>query len=189
MTILDENSRIKEKWICCFQGKQGQQNKMWGGALCQGAAIGGPPWEPVLLFNDPSWSAVVFFFRKTVNGHVQRIFLGFASGVMIAASVWSLLIPAIEEAEASGGIGGLPARRVCFGGAVSFPAGRFLPHFHPEAHKTEGVPVHWRRTTLLVSAVTLHNIPEGMAVGYPLLWRLSTAIRDFIRRLLLWRWV
>ncbi len=111
-------------------------------------------------------SAVVFFFRKTVNGHVQRIFLGFASGVMIAASVWSLLIPAIEEAEASGGIGWLPAAGgFVLGALFLFLLDRFLPHFHPEAHKTEGVPVHWRRTTLLVSAVTLHNIPEGMAVG------------------------
>ena len=82
-------------------------------------------------------SAVVFFFRKTVNGHVQRIFLGFASGVMIAASVWSLLIPAIEEAEASGGIGWLPAAGgFVLGALFLFLLDRFLPHFHPEAHKT-----------------------------------------------------
>ena len=111
-------------------------------------------------------AAVVFLFRKTMNGHIQRVFLGFASGVMIAASIWSLLIPAIEETEASGGIGWLPAAGGFILGALFlFLLDRFMPHFHPEAHKTEGVPVPWRRTTLLVSAVTLHNIPEGMAVG------------------------
>lgn len=111
-------------------------------------------------------AALVFFFRKTVSATVQRVFLGFAAGVMIAASVWSLLIPAIEEAEAAGGIGWIPAA----GGfvlGIAFLMGLdfLLPHLHLDAKRPEGVKSSWKRTTLLVLAVTLHNIPEGMAVG------------------------
>ena len=112
-------------------------------------------------------AAMVFFFRrKEADPHLQRIFLGFAAGVMIAASVWSLLIPSIEEAEAQGMAGWLPA-------AIGFTAGglflllldRLLPHLHPGASEAEGLPSSLHRTTMLVLAVTLHNIPEGMAVG------------------------
>ena len=111
-------------------------------------------------------AAVVFFFRKKVNIGIQRIFLGFAAGVMIAASIWSLLIPAIDQAEKAGGIGWIPAA----GGfvlGILFLVGldSLLPHLHPGAKDPEGVPSSFKRTTLLVFAVTLHNIPEGMAVG------------------------
>lgn len=111
-------------------------------------------------------SAVVFLFRREINSHIQRIFLGFAAGVMIAASVWSLLIPAIEEASAAGGIGWIPAAGGFLLGVV-FLMGldSLLPHLHPGSQKAEGVSASWKRTTLLVLAVTLHNIPEGMAVG------------------------
>lgn len=111
-------------------------------------------------------SAVVFLFRREINSHIQRIFLGFAAGVMIAASVWSLLIPAIEEAAAAGGIGWIPAAGGFLLGVV-FLMGldSLLPHLHPGSQKAEGVSASWKRTTLLVLAVTLHNIPEGMAVG------------------------
>lgn len=111
-------------------------------------------------------SAMVFFFRKTVSAGIQRIFLGFAAGVMIAASVWSLLIPAIEEAEASGGVGWVPAAGgFALGIAFLMGVDFLLPHLHLGARSPEGLHSSWKRTTLLVLAVTLHNIPEGMAVG------------------------
>ena len=111
-------------------------------------------------------AAMVFFFWKAVNAKIQRIFLGFAAGVMIAASVWSLLIPAIEEAESTGGIGWIPAAGgFVLGIAFLMLMDVLLPHLHLDANKPEGLKSSWKRTTLLVLAVTLHNIPEGMAVG------------------------
>ncbi len=116
-------------------------------------------------------ASVVFFFRKEVNQAVQRIFLGFAAGVMIAASVWSLLIPAIEEAESAGGIGWVPAAGgFVLGVLFLIVLDSLLPHLHadmsnPKGNEAEGISSTWKRTTLLVMAVTLHNIPEGMAVG------------------------
>lgn len=111
-------------------------------------------------------AAMVFFFRGKVNDGIQRIFLGFAAGVMIAASVWSLLIPAIDEAQAQGQIGWLPAAGgFLLGGAFLLILDSLLPHLHPGSKEQEGVSASWKRTTLLVFAVTLHNIPEGMAVG------------------------
>ena len=111
-------------------------------------------------------AAMVFLFRKRANPLIQRIFLGFAAGVMIAASVWSLLIPAIEEAEQNGGIGWIPAAGGFVLGIVFLMLmDSLLPHLHPDAKEPEGISSGWKRTTLLVSAVTLHNIPEGMAVG------------------------
>ncbi len=111
-------------------------------------------------------SAMVFFFWKAVNAKIQRIFLGFAAGVMVAASVWSLLIPAIEEAESTGGIGWIPAAGgFILGIAFLMMMDVLLPHLHLDANQPEGLKSSWKRTTLLVLAVTLHNIPEGMAVG------------------------
>ncbi|MDR2655649.1 MAG: ZIP family metal transporter [Oscillospiraceae bacterium] len=111
-------------------------------------------------------AATVFFFHKSEAGKFQTVFLGFAAGVMIAASIWSLLIPSIEETEARGGIGWIPA---AFGFilGVLFLLGldRLIPHLHPGSNMIEGLPSASKRTTLLVSAVTLHNLPEGMAVG------------------------
>ncbi len=111
-------------------------------------------------------SAVVFFFRNQMRMGIQKIFLGFAAGVMIAASVWSLLIPAIEEAVSMGMVGWMPAAGgFVLGIAFLMILDFFMPHLHPNTNKTEGLPASWRRTSLLVFAVTLHNIPEGMAVG------------------------
>ncbi|MFA5659301.1 MAG: ZIP family metal transporter [Oscillospiraceae bacterium] len=111
-------------------------------------------------------AAMVFFFRKKSSDNIQRIFLGFAAGVMIAASVWSLLIPAIESAEESGKIGWIPAAGgFVFGGIFLFVLDNLLPHLHPGSNEPEGISSSLKRTTLLVFAVTLHNIPEGMAVG------------------------
>lgn len=109
---------------------------------------------------------MVFFLRRKSSALLQRIFLGFAAGVMIAASVWSLLIPAIEEAEAAGGIGWIPAAGgFILGILLMLALDGLLPHLHSGAVRAEGLPSSFRRTTLLVLAVTLHNIPEGMAVG------------------------
>jgi len=111
-------------------------------------------------------AAMVFFFRKAMSGAAQKIFLGFAAGVMIAASVWSLLIPAIEEAAASGSIGWIPAAGGFILG-ILFLLGldQIIPHLHPGSAEAEGPSSSMKRTSLLVMAVTLHNIPEGMAVG------------------------
>ena len=111
-------------------------------------------------------AAVVFFFRRQVTASAQRIFLGFAAGVMIAASVWSLLIPAIEEAEGAGQVGWVPAAGgFVLGVAFLMALDGILPHLHPGAREPEGARSKLHRTTLLIFAVTLHNIPEGMAVG------------------------
>lgn len=111
-------------------------------------------------------AAMVFLFHKTMSGQIQKVFLGFAAGVMIAASVWSLLIPAIEEAEANGQIGWIPAAGgFILGIAFLYGLDRLIPHLHPEGNTTEGMPSSMKRTSLLIMAVTLHNIPEGMAVG------------------------
>ncbi|MDR1324715.1 MAG: ZIP family metal transporter [Treponema sp.] len=111
-------------------------------------------------------SAMVFFFHKQTSRTIQTLFLGFAAGVMISASVFGLLVPAIEEAEVNGLIGWIPAAGGFILG-VLFLLGldRLIPHVHPSTNTREGVSSSMKRTTLLVSAVTLHNIPEGMAVG------------------------
>ena len=111
-------------------------------------------------------SATVLFVRGKTTPTLQRMFLGFAAGVMVAASVFSLLLPAIEEAEAAGGVGWLPAAGgFILGVLFLWGLDSLLPHLHPESDAPEGLPSSWRRTTLMVLAVTLHNIPEGMAVG------------------------
>ncbi len=111
-------------------------------------------------------AALVFFFKNQIKAGVQKIFLGFASGVMIAASVWSLLIPAMEEAKAAGETEWIPAvGGFVFGIAFLMILDNLLPHLHPQAQEVEGLSANWKRTTMLVLAVTLHNIPEGMAVG------------------------
>ena len=111
-------------------------------------------------------AATVVFFKKDIPQNMQRAFLGFAAGVMIAASVWSLLIPAMEMAEESGTPAWLPAAGGFVLGAVFLLAlDRLLPHLHPGSDEPEGLKSSFARTTMLVLAVTLHNIPEGLAVG------------------------
>lgn len=111
-------------------------------------------------------ASLVFFFRKQLSDNVQRIFLGFAAGIMIAASVWSLLIPAIEMAEQQGGQGWIPAAGgFALGGLFLWILDSLLPHLHIGSDKPEGLPSSLKRSTMLIFAVTLHNIPEGMAVG------------------------
>ena len=111
-------------------------------------------------------ASLVFFFKKKIHPNMQRVFLGFAAGVMIAASIWSLLIPAIQTAAEAGQIGWLPAAGGFILGIVFLMLlDGLLPHLHAQAAQPEGLHASFKRTTLLVSAVTLHNIPEGMAVG------------------------
>lgn len=113
-----------------------------------------------------SGAAMVFLFRKQSSRSLQRVLLGFAAGVMIAASMWSLLIPAIEEAEAMGMPGWLPAAGGSVLGIVFLLSMDYLlPRFTPESFHCKEGETSRRRTALLVLAVTLHNIPEGMAVG------------------------
>jgi len=111
-------------------------------------------------------AAVVFLVRKRKGNTFKRLFLGFAGGVMIAAAVWSLLIPSIEQAADMGIISWVPAAGgFILGVAFMFVLDMLVPHMHPETKTVEGHRSSLQRTTLLVSAVTLHNIPEGMAVG------------------------
>lgn len=113
-------------------------------------------------------ASVVFFFR-TINRKVLDAMLGFAAGVMIAASFWSLLAPAIEMAEeTNGSLSWVPAVvGFLLGGVFLRLIDWVLPHLHPgmELDEAEGIPTSWRRSVLLVLAITLHNIPEGLAVG------------------------
>ena len=111
-------------------------------------------------------SGCVFFMRKALSQSVQKALSGFAAGVMVAASVWSLLIPAMEQASGMGSWAFLPAF-IGFWLGVLFLLllDHVIPHLHRNAEKAEGPRSHLTRRTMLVLAVTLHNIPEGMAVG------------------------
>ena len=108
----------------------------------------------------------VFFMKKSLGDLVQRSLAGFAAGVMVAASIWSLLIPAIEQSENMGMLSFLPAF-IGFWVGVLFllVLDHLIPHLHVGSNQTEGPKTKLGRTTMMVLAVTLHNIPEGMAVG------------------------
>ena len=111
-------------------------------------------------------AACALFLKNDLPTSVQRILTGFAAGIMTAASVWSLLIPALEQESDRGRLAFLPA-------AIGFLVGiaflllldRLIPHLHMNSKEAEGIPARLKKTTMLVFAVTLHNIPEGMAVG------------------------
>ena len=111
-------------------------------------------------------AACVFFLKNEIKPLVQKMLLGFASGVMIAASVWSLLIPSMDMSENMGKLAFIPAA-VGFGLGVFFLLlmDRLIPHLHLGASEPEGKKCSLKKNTMLVLAVTLHNIPEGMAVG------------------------
>ncbi|MDE7232810.1 MAG: ZIP family metal transporter [Lachnospiraceae bacterium] len=111
-------------------------------------------------------AAMVFFMKKEMHRGMEKFLLGFASGVMIAASVWSLLIPAIDMSQEQGQIAWLPATAGFLGGmAFLLVLDSLIPHLHLESTEPEGVESSLKKTTMLVLAVTLHNIPEGMSVG------------------------
>ena len=109
-------------------------------------------------------SACVFFMKKSLGNLVQRSLAGFAAGVMVAASIWSLLIPAIEQSEGMGKLSFLPAF-IGFWVGVLFLLllDRLIPHLHVGSNQAEGPKSRLGRTTMMVLAVTLHNIPEAMA--------------------------
>ena len=111
-------------------------------------------------------SACVFFMKRSLGDLVQRSLAGFAAGVMVAASIWSLLIPAIDQSEGMGKLSFLPAF-VGFWVGVLFLLllDHLIPHLHVGSDQAEGPKSRLDRTTMMVLAVTLHNIPEGMAVG------------------------
>ena len=111
-------------------------------------------------------AASVFFLKKSLGDYIQRALTGFAAGVMVAASIWSLLIPAMDQSAALGRLAFFPA-------VVGFWMGilflllldHIIPHLHRNSQQAEGPHSQLQRTTMMVLAVTLHNIPEGMAVG------------------------
>ena len=111
-------------------------------------------------------AAMVFFMKDKINEELKKFLSGFAGGVMIAASVWSLLIPSIEQSSDMGKLSFIPA-------VVGFVLGigflllldKIIPHLHYESDEPEGIKAKLKKNTMLVFAVTLHNIPEGMAVG------------------------
>ena len=111
-------------------------------------------------------AACVFFMRKTLGKLLQRALAGFAAGIMVAASIWSLLIPAIKQSENMGALSFFPAV-VGFWIGVLFllTLDHLIPHLHVGSEQSEGPKSKLGRTTMMVLAVTLHNIPEGMAVG------------------------
>lgn len=111
-------------------------------------------------------AASVFFLKKEIRPSIQKALLGFASGVMVAASVWSLLIPAIDSSEALGKFAFLPAAiGFTFGILFLLSLDKIIPHLHLNSKEPEGKKANLKKSTMLVLAVTLHNIPEGMAVG------------------------
>ena len=111
-------------------------------------------------------AACVFFMKKSLGDLVQRSLAGFAAGVMVAASIWSLLIPAIEQSEDMGKLSFLPAFLGFWIGVLFLLLlDRLIPHLHVGSEQAAGPKSKLGRTTMMVLAVTLHNIPEGMAVG------------------------
>jgi len=124
-----------------------------------------------LIATTFTWALTAFgasfvFFFKNMNRVVLDGMLGFTGGVMVAASFWSLLAPAIEMTEGDGFMKVIPAAVGFLLGAIFiFGLDKVLPHLHINFKETEGIKSPWQRTTLLVLAITLHNIPEGLAVG------------------------
>ena len=130
--------------------------------------------DPILaafLATTFTWGLTAFgasfvFFFKTMNRVVLDGMLGFTGGVMVAASFWSLLAPAIEMSDGDGFVKVIPAAvGFALGALFIFGLDKVLPHMHINFKETEGIKSPWQRTTLLVLAITLHNIPEGLAVG------------------------
>ena len=111
-------------------------------------------------------AACVFFMKHDMSERLSRILTGFAAGVMVAASIWSLLIPAMDQSEEMGKFAFVPAVAGFWGGILFLLLlDHIIPHLHRDSVSAEGPKSRLQRTTMMVLAVTLHNIPEGMAVG------------------------
>lgn len=111
-------------------------------------------------------SSVVFFVKDELKKNVQKLLLGFASGVMVAASVWSLVVPSISQSQSLGRFAFVPAAvGIVLGMAFLYILDMVVPHLHLDSQKADGPASKLKKTTMLCLAVTLHNIPEGMAVG------------------------
>ena len=111
-------------------------------------------------------AAMVFLMKNKINALLEKALIGFAAGVMIAASVWSLLIPSIDMANEAGKLSWIPAVvGFLLGIAFLLLLDMVIPHIHLESDKPEGPKTTLSKTTMMLFAVTLHNIPEGMAVG------------------------
>ena len=121
------------------------------------------------FFGTALGAACVFFLKKGLGDRVQRGLTGFASGVMVAASIWSLLIPAMEQSAGVGGWAFLPAVTGFWAG-ILFLLGldHLIPHLHQRSQQAEGPRTQLQRSTMMVLAVTLHNIPEGAIISMPL---------------------
>jgi ZIP family zinc transporter len=139
------------------------------------------PWGTTFLgiffifFMTSLGAGIVFLIKKQLSRNFNRIFLGFAAGVMIAAAVWSLLIPAMEGAKKIGMISWVPAGVgfIC-GGLFLLVVDRLLPHLHINDDVPEGIRTKLNKTTMLVFAISLHNAPEGLAVGLAFGYALKT---------------
>ncbi len=111
-------------------------------------------------------AACVFFMKREMSEHLRRSLTGFAAGVMVAASVWSLLIPSLEQADSMGKLSFIPAVTGFWLGILFLLSlDKIIPHLHAMSGTEEGMKSSLTKTTMMVLAVTLHNIPEGMAVG------------------------
>ena len=118
------------------------------------------------FFGTALGAACVFFMKRELRRNVQRALTGFAAGVMTAASIWSLIVPAMDMASGLGRMAFLPAVAGFWCGILFLLLlDSLIPHLHMHAAKAEGLPSKLARTTMMVLAVTLHNLPEGMAVG------------------------
>lgn len=108
----------------------------------------------------------VFLLKKELGENLHRIFAGFAAGVMVAASIWSLILPSMEQTSSMGRWAFVPAVVGFWVGILFlFLLDLVIPHLHVGVNEEEGLPSHLKRTTMMMLAVTLHNVPEGMAVG------------------------
>ena len=141
----------RTRWRC--ETKDGERN----GGFCRAADS---------VSRNNSRRGCVFFMKKTLGDLVQRSLAGFAAGVMVAASIWSLLIPAIDQSTHLGKLSFLPAFAGFWCGILFLLAlDHLIPHLHVGSEQAEGPKSNLSRTVMMVLAVTLHNIPEGMAVG------------------------
>ena len=121
----------------------------------------------VIFLATTAGSAIVWFFKRDISDKVNTLFLGFASGIMVAASVWSLIIPSIEGAESWGKWNFVPALiGFLLGGLFLVLLDHVVPHFHKGTNEEEGPRSSLKKSTKMFLAVTIHNIPEGLAVGF-----------------------